>query len=366
MFSKKIIIIFLLFLFVFLVPKAYAHDLTLTYTSVSINKEEINVAITTPEANILGVYPDKGVDIDNIDFRFFAKTAENGFLIENDGKRCEASIKNFQKAEDIESVAYELVYVCPSKLNHLKFTYNLFFDVSKTHENITDFYIESFSEQVIFSTSLKSHEINVGDIREGLGRYNILWSIFNFLVLGIEHILIGYDHILFLLALLISVKTFKSMFKIVSSFTLAHSITLIVASLGIFILPAKITESLIALSISLVALENLFRNRKIKNKYVSFIVDSSNRWIVAFVFGLIHGFGFSSVLREIGLPKDGLIASLLSFNVGVELGQVFIVSLIFPILLLIRRRGMEAKFSRYASIVIGIIGLVWFIQRVSF
>jgi hydrogenase/urease accessory protein HupE len=130
---------------------------------------------------------------------------------------------------------------------------------------------------------------------------------------GIEHIAIGYDHIAFLLAVIVLGRRFWPLFKAVTAFTIAHSITLTLAVLRIVELPSALVETLIAASIVYVAAENFF------------VRDIRHRWWITFAFGLIHGFGFASVLRDYGLPEDAIGLALLSFNVGVEIGQLLIV-----------------------------------------
>jgi hypothetical protein len=155
-----------------------------------------------------------------------------------------------------------------------------------------------------------------------------------FIRLGIEHIFLGYDHIMFLLALLLLGGRFWTLVKIVTAFTIAHSITLIAAALQWVSLPSRFIETGIALSIAYVAAENFWAKR------------ADHRWIITFLFGLVHGFGFANVLTQLGLPSKGLVASLLAFNVGVEAGQVAIVSVLFPV-----------------SSVILAFGLGWAIER---
>ena len=174
----------------------------------------------------------------------------------------------------------------------------------------------------------------------------------NFIWLGVEHILIGYDHILFLLALIVVGGQLKGLVKIVTAFTVAHSITLCLAALEIVMLPAQWIEAGIALSIAYVALENIWLQR------------SEHRWVLTFIFGLVHGFGFANVLRELGLPTKGLVVSLLSFNVGVELGQVAIVALLFPGILWLNNQVFKKQVVWGISGLILLFGVGWFIERV--
>ena len=175
-----------------------------------------------------------------------------------------------------------------------------------------------------------------------------------FLFLGVEHIVTGYDHLVFLFALLLAGGSLLSAGKIITSFTLAHSITLALATLNVVRLPASIVEPLIAISIVYVGVENLLRR------------GVRRRWLVTFAFGLVHGFGFASVLRELGVGASGtgILMPLFSFNLGVELGQLVIAALAFP---LIWRLGYSPTFiARYApacSVLIILAGGYWFIER---
>jgi hypothetical protein len=168
----------------------------------------------------------------------------------------------------------------------------------------------------------------------------------------VEHIWIGYDHIMFLLALIIIGSRLGPLVKIVSAFTVAHSITLILATLEWVVLPQRLVESGIALSIAYVAAENLW------------LRDTRHRWILTFGFGLVHGFGFANVLRDLGLPSEGLIVSLLAFNVGVEIGQVTIVVLLLPLILWLSVQSFHERVVQLASALILLFGLGWLVERV--
>lgn len=174
-----------------------------------------------------------------------------------------------------------------------------------------------------------------------------------FIWLGIQHIATGYDHLSFLLGLLVATAALRSLVKIVTSFTVAHSITLGLATFDIVVLPSRFTESMIALSILYVAVENLLRKRSLE------------RWKLTFLFGLIHGFGFSNVLREMQLPRANLALTLFSFNLGVEIGQVVFVAMLFPLVDELVKAGWF-KLRVILSIAIGILAMVWFIQRAVF
>jgi len=178
-----------------------------------------------------------------------------------------------------------------------------------------------------------------------------------FVPAGIHHILIGPDHILFLIGLLLLGGGWKALLKIVTAFTIGHSITLSLAALNIVTPPPTVIEPAIALSIVFVGADNLVRGG-----------GRDVRALIALTFGLVHGFGFANVLREFGLPREALGWSLFSFNVGVEIGQLFIVLLVASALTLVRKRsetiGVRVAFA--GSLVVIAAGTYWFVQRVFF
>jgi HupE / UreJ protein len=187
-----------------------------------------------------------------------------------------------------------------------------------------------------------------------------------FLRLGIEHIFTGYDHIAFLLALLLLGGRFLDLVKIVTSFTIAHSVTLALAALGILNPPSRAVEALIAASIVAVAGENLWVLRGTRGGAERVASALRHRWRITFAFGLVHGFGFASALRELKLPREALVAGLVSFNLGVELGQVAIVALAFPVLLWLRRlRNFQPWGPRLLSGAIAAFGLVLLVLRLG-
>jgi hypothetical protein len=176
---------------------------------------------------------------------------------------------------------------------------------------------------------------------------------FDFVKLGIEHIITGYDHLLFLVALLATARGFWSVVRIVSAFTLAHSVTLSIATLDILTIPARIIEPLIAASIVWVALENLLVTE-----------PDRRRWIWSFVFGLVHGFGFASALGELDLKGSAIVRALVGFNVGVEIGQLIFVALFLPALAVLKRGRGASLTPRIASVAVAIVGSYWLGERI--
>jgi hydrogenase/urease accessory protein HupE len=181
----------------------------------------------------------------------------------------------------------------------------------------------------------------------------LMWKFF---LAGIEHIVTGYDHLCFLFALILWATRVWPVVKIVTAFTISHSITLSLAALNIFALPSNITEALIAASIIFVAVENYFSR------------DVDNRWRNTFLFGFIHGFGFASALTEMGVPQGGVVPALAAFNIGVEAGQIAIVMAVMPILFGIDKAtgGKRSEKLVYAlSGLIALAGVYWLLQRIG-
>jgi hydrogenase/urease accessory protein HupE len=187
---------------------------------------------------------------------------------------------------------------------------------------------------------------------------SVAWE---FLRWGVHHIFVGYDHIAFLIALLLATASLRELIKIVTAFTLAHSVTLCLAGLGLLRIPTRISEALIAASIVYVAVENL---RAAGN-------PPRHRALLAFSFGLVHGLGFATELRARLLELGGqLLVPVVSFNVGVEIGQVAIVALVFPALSRLRsapaehaRRLRQRRLMKMGSVPILLLGLFWLVDR---
>ncbi len=182
-----------------------------------------------------------------------------------------------------------------------------------------------------------------------------LWvTTLEFAQLGVEHIFSGYDHLAFLLGLLLATTTLLSLAKVVTSFTVAHSVTLALATFGLVAMPARLIESLIALSIAYIAIENFIGRNLV------------HRWKITFLFGLVHGFGFSNVLQEMELTRRTLAVSLFSFNIGVEAGQFVFVSLLFPVVIYLGRSPWKERVTAVTSVAIMSLGFYWFVQRALF
>lgn len=184
------------------------------------------------------------------------------------------------------------------------------------------------------------------------------WQVLHdYVGLGLEHILLGVDHLLFVFGLLLLVNGWRALLATISAFTLAHSITLAAASLGVVNVPTSPVEITIALSILLLAIEVVQKRDTLTRK---------RPWLVAFGFGLLHGLGFASALSDVGLPRHAVALSLFAFNVGVELGQLAVVTLAFAGFLLLRRQ--ERARQRLECVAVGVLtasSVFWLLQRVQ-
>lgn len=179
-------------------------------------------------------------------------------------------------------------------------------------------------------------------------------------ILGVEHILFGWDHLLFVLGLLLLIRSWSILAITISTFTIAHSITLILSSLGHFVLPSAPVETVIALSVIFLGREYIMERRGQPS------LTAQKPWLVALVFGLLHGFGFAGALSNIGLPQHALFTSLLSFNLGVEIGQLLFV-IVLIMLYWIFQQLVHKKYQMALQIIpgylIGGIASFWFLER---
>jgi len=249
---------------------------------------------------------------------------------------------------DAENVTLVVEFACPDDARELVVRDDLFDVFGADYHTLARIDAGVRSTQFAFAPDTRQTRVPLGASPAASGIVSFVW-------LGIEHILTGWDHLLFLLGLLLCGGGWLGLTKIITAFTLAHSITLALAVLDIVTLPARLVEAVIALSIAFVAAENLFGSRIM-----------SRRWLVSFCFGLVHGFGFSAALREIGLPSHGLVLSLFGFNAGVEVGQALVVAVALPALVLVRHTRWERRMIWSSSLAILLIGTVLFVERAFF
>lgn len=243
----------------------------------------------------------------------------------------------------------------------LSVRYGLFFDLDPTHRGLARIEAGGATQTAVFSPERAEQTFD-------LAAPSLAAQVMTYVREGVWHIWIGFDHVLFLLSLLLPAvwkreagqwtpvsrfaPAFWEVFRVVTAFTVAHSITLSLAALGLIALPSRLVESVIAASVLFAALNNLFP------------LVSDRRWLMAFCFGLIHGFGFASVLSDLGLPRDSLVSSLLGFNLGVELGQLAIVLVFLPLSYALRHTQFYARIVfAGGSVAVALMAAVWLAER---
>jgi hypothetical protein len=254
--------------------------------------------------------------------------------------------------EEHEGTVYgrlDLVFDCPESFDG---TFQLEYDAFTAPDAevqrdalVVSYQLAGESSRAVLDRDQRTLTVGQGSAATSAGR---------FVLLGGKHILFGWDHLLFVVALLLGSRRVRELLTVASLFTLAHSVTLALVALDLVAVPASVVEPLIALSITAVALENLLgwgvtRQRK----------------VAVFGFGLLHGMGFAGSLRLDDDLSWGLFGSILSFNVGIELGQVFVLAVVFPLVLALRQHRWTATTLPVATIAVAAVGLAWFVQRVG-
>ncbi len=243
-----------------------------------------------------------------------------------------------------------LRYQFDSPVTQYKIFYNLFVAGVSTASCVATVQHNNEMQSVVFTPN--NLELNVGIQMASV-------NLIGFIQLGFEHILTGYDHLLFLLALLALGGGLVYLLKVITAFTVAHSITIALTTLGIIGLPSQIIESGIALSISLVALENIWRRFDVPKL-------ERGRWLLVFAFGLLHGMGFAGILQELQVPPNNLPLAILGFNVGVEIGQLLVVIPAFLLLTWLKKLRWNIPVQYAASAAAVLAGGYWFIERAFF
>jgi HupE / UreJ protein len=314
------------------------------------------------------------------------KYATANLVLSNKGKPCELTTTvpmQLDKHSDGTYAVLSLSAACGAALSDaLQVKYSLLFDVDPSHRGLVQWLPPGSASKDGKVEEALSVILGTESATQNLPfQPPSAWQSFKqYVVEGAFHIWIGYDHILFLLSLLLPAVlifrrndtntskklfgnsqilpaesfwgAFKEVLKVVTAFTLAHSITLSLAALGYISLPSRWVESVIAASIIVAAIQN-----------IRGVVDSK-RWVMAFGFGLIHGFGFASVLADLGLPQNALVTALIGFNVGVELGQLAIVAVFLPLAFWLRAtKFYQVGVFKWGSVLIALMALYWFVQR---
>lgn len=363
--------IWLLFLFLFLALPAHAHKPSDSYLSLQVNENIIqgqwDIALRDLEMAV-GLDQDGNGELtwDEIRARHdaIAAYALSRLQLTAGESQCPARATEHLIDHHTDG-AYAVLRFraeCLEPIENLAIQYNLLFDIDPQHKGLLKLQVGESTSTAIFSPDKKRQQFDAVKV-------SVLSQFVEYVKHGVWHIWIGFDHILFLLSLLLpavlvlnnrkwqSSDSFRASFfdvlKIVTAFTIAHSITLSIAALGFVQLPSRWVESAIAASVIIAALNNLFP------------ILHRGRWVAALFFGLIHGFGFASVLADLGLPQSALVPALVGFNLGVEFGQIAIVALFLPAAYVLRKTAAYRYVMLNAgSTAIVLIASIWLVERV--
>jgi hypothetical protein len=352
------------------VPAVQAHKASDSYLSLAVQGERIegqwDIALRDLEMAVgLDANGDAAITWDEVRARHaaIAAYALSRLQLSNGDQACPLRVTQHLVDSHTDG-AYAVLRLqgsCPSPVTTLTVDYTLLFDIDPQHKGLLRLTHGSATGTAIFAPEARSQKLPLAAPSR--------WRQFSDYVRhGVWHIWIGFDHILFLVSLLLPAVLVRKegqwqgratlraslldVLTIVTAFTLAHSLTLSLAALGALSLPSRLVESAIAASVVLAALNNLW--------------PLVHRWraAVAFGFGLIHGFGFASVLADLGLPQGALVLSLVGFNVGVELGQLAIVALFLPLAYGLRRGLFYRRVVLSGgSALIALIAMVWLAER---
>lgn len=264
---------------------------------------------------------------------------------------CEfSSLSPFTKQTSGNQIA-KLTFTCPMETTELSIRVTSFFDYDDKHMQVIRL-VDLNDPKITLQEDMMSLKNPVFLIADSTKKTSVFWHrAKRFFVLGVEHILSGLDHILFILCAIVVLASLKDIIKVVTSFTVAHSITLAATFLGWISVPSAWVEPLIAFTIIYMAVSNLLRK------------SFKHRAYVTFLFGLIHGMGFAGALTEITFSQKELLTSLAAFNVGIEAGQLAVVLVAIALFLLIRQPVWQTRIRQATSAVVAIAGVFWLTTR---
>lgn len=332
-----------------------AHPLSISYSSFTLEDTRLLGEYRLPMDDMdLLLRLDRDLDLDIEDSELQAATAQiRDYLrqwshIKLNGIEVTGEIGPIDVWRDNTGFPYlraRMIYTSSTMILKLDASVNVLTHLYTEHRNLAEFILGDVRQEHVFF-----HGTTWSGTRQMARSWQSAWE---FMQLGIDHIFRGYDHVLFLLGLLLVAGGWRRLLLIVTSFTVAHSITLALSTLGLIQPSPRIIEIIVALSIAWVGFENLVAR------------EFRYRWVLTFVFGLAHGFGFASVLQNMQLEREGLLLALLMFNLGVEAGQLVIVAIFWPLLQQLARTRHRTTIVRAASVVIMLFGILWLAERIS-
>jgi hydrogenase/urease accessory protein HupE len=356
----------------FLWPRAaWAHAVGLSRGEYVVSDGTVSSDITFARGEVAGLVPaldpDKNGTIEEADVARargdLEATVLGGFLLERDGRPCTPRLEGASLTEQ-DGLLVHGVYDCGKSSGASKVTLRmkLLEELSHGHRHIARMQAGTVTVEGVLYRGHDTLEIDAPPSPSPSPSSSPSPSPSNraagpgflaFLRMGIEHILTGYDHLVFLFGLILVGGRVRSLVGVVTAFTVAHSITLALAALDVWSPPPRVIEPAIALSIAYIGFENFF------------VKSAEKRWRITFPFGLVHGFGFAGALREIELPRAQIPVALVSFNLGVEVGQLAVMAIVLPVVLFLRKREwFKSRAVKVLSVAVTGAGVVWFVERV--
>ncbi|MEI6895224.1 MAG: HupE/UreJ family protein [Colwellia sp.] len=402
--NNKITLAIILFVLTSLCSSvSYAHTRSQSFSQWQVNNNKVSVNFTVLTREITRLAADASIDVSKSLAHILAEHLQGKIKAFIDEQQCNFTQPFSALPANKGYTKFEAQLIC-GKGSSLRLEVDAFFDIVPSHLHYARIIrANGVASEIVLSDAVRSQTINLQDTNKNYGQI-----ISTYIALGIEHILIGYDHLVFLFALLLLCRRATQALMLVTGFTLGHTITLFLSVLG-WLQPDTITiEALIGFSIALLALEKIqskesqrFTNKIIFSlvtmltmliltkllfnmglavltllglifiafSYLLLVKDNNSRsiaFLLTTVFGFIHGFGFAEVLREIGLPNTELGLALLSFNIGVELGQLLALVLMtilgYIFIKFSNKKQQEIVAVGAISVVLG-LGCYWFMVR---
>ncbi|BFT69129.1 HupE/UreJ family protein [Paenibacillus sp. P36] len=359
---------------------AGAHFSSTGYSDIKVGADTIQYHLSILESDFVHIFPDKPDGGDKISDKQLSasmdaltRLVDDGLIVTGDGKIGSAVITGakHEKRASMDMIGIDIRYKFAATVKQYLMQYNFFWysGVDVNHSNYATIQVGGQTIQQVLGSQNYIVQIQGPGAAAGnpsaaappsaldakpavqLEAASWLSTLKTYVLMGMQHIWSGLDHMLFVLGLLLAAEQrVWKIVRLITAFTIGHCITLVLSSLEVAYLSPKIVEPLIALSILYIAVENIWKRKE------------SARVIVTLLFGLVHGFGFAEVLR--GTLSGHMALPLFSFNLGVEIGQLVVVAIVIPVLLWIKNLPLKIKWNQYASGIIGVFGLYWLIERI--
>ena len=324
----------------------YAHDLSRSTSSIEVDGRDVRVRLMFDLAGLSGIDANRDgrVSYDELDagIEQVFRSVKQHFLLRAKAEPLRIAVTSYSLSDD-HVLHMEMVETFAESVMRLDLTSTLHELARPDHVHVTSVTIDGAVHEAVLGLGTPTASFAAGG-------HATLETISKFVGLGIEHVFTAFDYLAFLVGLVVVTTSIRSLVKVVASFAIAHSVTLALATFNVVVLPARQTEMLIALGIAYVALENLFAPRLVE------------RTRVAFLFGLVHGFGLSNALWEMTLARPSPTLSLLSFGAGVEIGQaVFVLAMLGLVGMLALPRWPQLRPA--ISVAVVCLGAYWFVER---